>query len=79
MLQQYNVIRQIQPFMELDSHVINDHHYEVRSVYFDSPFKKSFFEKTNGIKTRIKLRIRYYPDFQNGDEELVFIELKKKK
>lgn len=64
--------------MELDPHVVNNHHYEVRSLYFDSPFKKSFFEKTNGIKTRVKLRIRYYPDFQNGDEELVFIELKKK-
>ena len=76
---QYNIIlRQIQPFMKLDQHVINNHHYEVRSVYFDSPFRKSFLEKTNGIKTRIKLRIRYYPDFQNGEEELVFIELKKK-
>ncbi len=78
MIQQNNVIRQIQPFMKLDTHVTNNHHYEVRSVYFDSPFKKSFFEKTNGIKTRIKLRIRFYPDFQNGDDELVFIELKKK-
>lgn len=72
------VIRQIQPFMELDSHVNNNHHYEVRSLYFDSPFKKAFQEKVNGIKTRIKLRIRYYPHIQNGETELVFIELKKK-
>ena len=72
------LIRQIQPFMELDSHVTNNRHYEIRSVYFDSPFKKSFLDKVNGIKIRIKLRIRYYPDFQNGEKELVFIELKKK-
>ena len=64
--------------MELDPYVSNNHHYEVRSIYFDSPFKKAFFDKTNGIKTRVKLRIRYYPDFQNGEKELVFIELKKK-
>jgi len=78
MIQRDVIIRHIQPFMNLDSHVINDSHYEVRSVYFDSPYRKAFLEKTNGIKTRIKLRIRYYPNFQNGDEELVFIELKKK-
>ena len=72
------LIRQIHPFMELDSHVNNNHTYEVRSVYFDSPFKKSFLEKTNGIMVRVKLRIRYYPDYQNGENELVFIELKKK-
>jgi len=77
MLQRDIIIRNLRPFMELDSHVANNHHYEVRSIYFDSPFNKSFFEKTNGIKTRIKLRIRYYPDFQN-DGELVYLELKKK-
>jgi hypothetical protein len=78
MIQSNIIKRQIQPFMEFDPHVRNNHHYEVRSVYFDSPFIKSYFEKTNGIKTRIKLRIRFYPDFQNGDKELVFVELKKK-
>lgn len=72
------IIRHSKPFMELDPYVTNNHHYEVRSIYFDSPFRKAFFDKTNGIKTRVKLRIRYYPDFQNGENELVFIELKKK-
>ena len=64
--------------MELDPFVSNKPYYEVRSIYFDSPFMKAFFEKTNGIKARVKLRIRYYPDFQSGEKELVFIELKKK-
>ena len=78
MIQQDYIIRNIRPFMELDSHVANNSHYEVRSIYFDSPFKKSFFEKTNGIGNRIKLRIRYYPDLQSINGELVYIELKKK-
>lgn len=73
-----NLIQYINPFMELDSHAKNNYDYEVRSLYFDSPFGKSYYEKVDGIKTRVKLRIRYYPDFQNREEELVFIELKRK-
>ena len=74
-----NIINHISPFMELDSHIKEGYNnYEVRSVYFDSPFKKAYFEKINGIKIRVKLRIRYYPDFQTGEKELVFIELKRK-
>ncbi|MFX0071063.1 MAG: VTC domain-containing protein [Candidatus Hermodarchaeota archaeon] len=78
MIQKDQIISHIKPFMQLDSHVQNNHHYEVRSVYFDSPFRKSFLDKRDGIKTRIKLRIRYYPDNQSSQKELVFIELKKK-
>ncbi|MFX1445368.1 MAG: VTC domain-containing protein [Promethearchaeota archaeon] len=78
MIQKNILSRQIHPFMELDPYVNNNHNYEVRSVYFDSPFRKSFFEKINGVGIRVKLRIRYYPDFQNGNQEFVFLELKKK-
>jgi len=74
-----NIINNIKPFMELDPHIKKpNNNYEVRSVYFDSPFKKAYFEKISGIKIRVKLRIRYYPDFQLGEKELVFIELKRK-
>ena len=74
-----NIINHIKPFMELDSHIKEGYNnYEVRSVYFDSPFKRAYFDKINGIKIRVKLRIRYYPDFQTGEKELVFIELKRK-
>ena len=60
-----NIINHIRPFMELDSHIKAGYNiYEVRSVYFDSPFKKAYFEKISGIKIRVKLRIRYSPDFQ---------------
>ena len=64
--------------MKLDPHVKNNYDYEVRSLYFDSHFHHSFFEKKNGIAIRRKLRIRYYPDFTNADEQFGFIEIKKK-
>lgn len=73
-----NVIRHIKPFMELDPYIKNNHNYEVRSLYFDSLFKKAYYEKIDGIKTRIKLRIRYYPNVQNKESKRVFIELKRK-
>ena len=73
-----NILRYMTPFMSLDSHVKNHYNYEVRSVYFDSPFRNSFYEKINGIKVRRKLRLRYYPDFQKDDNELIFIEIKSK-
>jgi len=74
-----NIIKQIGPFMELDPYIKKGFNsYEVRSIYYDSPFVSSYFEKVNGIRNRIKLRFRYYPDFQKDKGELVFIELKKK-
>ena len=74
-----NVISNITPFMELDPHITKGYkNYEVRSIYFDSPLKRAYFEKIYGIKIRVKLRIRYYPNFQVSEKELVFIELKRK-
>lgn len=74
-----NLIDNFRPFMELDPHIKKGYKtYEVRSVYFDSLLKRAYFEKIYGIKVRVKLRIRYYPDFQVGENELVFIELKRK-
>ena len=74
-----NIINHIRPFMELDPHIKKGYNnYEVRSIYFDSPLKRAYFDKISGIKIRVKLRIRYYPDFQVGEKELVFIELKRK-
>lgn len=73
------VIKEITPFMKLDKYIENNYNYEVRTLYFDSPFGKSFFRKKNGVNTRVKFRIRYYPDFfYNRNVEYVFIELKKR-
>ncbi|MFW9940311.1 MAG: VTC domain-containing protein [Candidatus Thorarchaeota archaeon] len=68
----------IRPFMRLDSHVMNNYDYEVRSLYFDSNFHHSFLEKKDGIAIRRKLRIRYYPEFTKSDQKFAFIEIKKK-
>jgi len=73
-----DIIDHIQPFMKLDSYVENNFSYEVRSLYFDSPFRKAFFEKDNGVKLRSKLRIRYYPDYPQDEGDFAFIEIKKK-
>lgn len=64
--------------MRLDPHVLNNYNYEVRSLYFDSNFKHSFLEKKNGIAIRNKLRIRYYPNFNEENQQNVFLEIKKK-
>jgi len=64
--------------MKLDPYVQNNFNYEVRSLYFDSNFRHSLLEKRDGIGIRRKLRIRYYPDYRKGDQEFVFIEIKKK-
>jgi hypothetical protein len=64
--------------MRLDPYVQNNYNYEVRSLYFDSNFRHSLYEKRDGIGIRKKLRIRYYPDFSKDNQEFVFIEIKKK-
>ena len=79
LMERDKIIKEITPFMTLDKHIKNTHSYEVRSLYFDSPFGKSYYKKKNGLNLRTKFRIRYYPDFyQNGEEEYVYIELKRR-
>jgi len=73
-----NFINFIEPFTYLDTHTKNGRDYEIRSLYFESPFGTSLLEKQFGVGIRKKLRIRYYPDFYENDEPLAFIELKKK-
>ncbi|MFW9781046.1 MAG: VTC domain-containing protein [Candidatus Heimdallarchaeota archaeon] len=68
----------IRPFTKLDPNVINNHDYEVRSLYFDSNFRHTFLEKKEGIAIRHKLRLRYYPNFAKRDNKFAFIEIKKK-
>ena len=65
-------------FMEMDSHVENGRDYEIRSLYFDSPTRKAYHEKLNGVSYRRKLRIRYYPNKNNPEPSLVFLEIKRK-
>lgn len=64
--------------MKLDSHVVNNFDYEIRSLYYDSRFRHSLLEKENGLGIRRKLRIRYYPNFNRNNQKFAFIEIKKK-
>lgn len=68
----------VSPFVELDKYVDRSErlHYTVRSVYFDTPSFDFYYEKVEGIKNRKKVRLRGYDD--NGLEDLVFLEIKRK-
>lgn len=59
--------------MSLDSHTV-DHHYEIRSLYFDNLRDKALREKIDGVNCREKFRIRYY----NGDTSFILLEKKSK-
>ncbi|MHA1725936.1 MAG: VTC domain-containing protein [Promethearchaeota archaeon] len=72
-----NIIKYITPLMKLDPH-IKYYNYEVRSLYFDSFFGNFYFDKIDGLKQRVKLRVRFYPDQKKSNDELAFIEIKKK-
>ena len=53
---------EVRHFMSYDGHIhpeLNDSYY-VRSMYFDSPSAVNYYEKTDGIRTRRKFRIRTY-------------------
>jgi hypothetical protein len=69
----------ISPYVELDPYAAEreDHQYTVRSVYFDTSRFDYYFEKIDGYRIRKKIRIRGY-NVPNGDEGLVFLEIKRK-
>lgn len=53
--------------------------YPVSSLYYDSPGRRCYWEKENGLKYRRKLRIRYYPsDEPFSDQTPVFLEVKQR-
>ena len=76
--ERHKLVKYLRGFMKLDSHTQNCLDYEVRSLYFDSPQRKSYYEKTNGVKFRKKLRVRYYPNSNTDEVKRVFIEIKRK-
>ena len=62
-LSQRQLIEQeISHFMKIDRHIDAklDDQYFVRSLYFDTPNSVAFYEKTDGVKSRRKFRIRTY-------------------
>ena len=49
--------------------------YVVRSLYFDNPSADFFYEKTDGLKTRRKYRLRVYGSKKNA-VQIFFLEQK---
>lgn len=55
--------------------------YRVASLYYDSVGLDCYYQKLAGIKTRKKIRIRFYPntnDFSLQPDKMVFMEIKRK-
>lgn len=69
--------RELGFFMELDPYVASQagSKYKVRSLYYDDPSFTSFYEKTDGIRTRSKFRVRTYTTDAN-EECATFLEVK---
>ncbi len=67
---------EIKDFMRIDGHSDPDldNQYLVRSLYFDSPDSRAFYEKTDGIKSRTKFRIRTYSREQDGSAPIYLEE-----
>ena len=64
---------------ELEKIMISDEHntaqgYTVRSLYFDTPFDEDFFEKSDGVEVRRKIRLRIY----DPKNDFAMLELKQK-
>lgn len=54
-----------------------DGQYEVRSLYYDTPDLKAYWEKDSGVKVRKKHRLRVYTDTPS-DKTKIFMEIKRK-
>ncbi len=70
--------KMLRPFTYLDAFADSQpkKEYTVRSIYFDTPDFECYHTKVEGIKNRLKVRLRGY---NTGDEKsTVFLELKKK-
>lgn len=57
-----------------DAHAGENHAYQIRSIYFDTPGDKALRQKIDGVSIREKFRIRFY----NGDLSHIKLEKKSK-
>ncbi len=69
--------KELQYFMGFDPFVEDkpDYKYFVRSLYFDDPYFSAYYDKTDGVHTRSKFRVRTYSEV-SVDEIPKFLELK---
>jgi hypothetical protein len=72
---QYRILRRkLGAVLKLDPHAGPDGRYHIRSLYFDDFRNTSFFEKTAGVHTRKKYRMRIY----NLSDDFIKFERKSK-
>ncbi|HAB54017.1 MAG: hypothetical protein A2315_10510 [Ignavibacteria bacterium RIFOXYB2_FULL_35_12] len=66
------------PYLTHDENAVRNGNtgYTVRSIYFDTPQLRYYFEKIEGMKIRKKIRIRVYDDYT--EEKVAFLEIKRK-
>lgn len=64
----------IAPICAHDQHASADGTYHIRSVYFDDPQNRCFYENENGTDPREKFRIRIY----NSSDKKITLECKRK-
>lgn len=71
------VRRHLQPYVTVDPYAVDspDHSYDITSLYLDSPDLRLFHETRNGLRKRLKLRIRSYSE-QAGAP--AFLEIKRR-
>ncbi|MDO5337990.1 MAG: polyphosphate polymerase domain-containing protein [Eubacteriales bacterium] len=55
----YRLSSYFSKFLIQDEHNGRDG-YTVRSLYFDTPYERDFYEKEDGVETRRKIRLRIY-------------------
>ena len=67
----------ISSYLELDEYGATrpNFSYPVHSLYFDSPFLKTYMDTINGNRNRYKLRARFY---ENAPDKPVFFEIKRR-
>ena len=64
------------PYLEPDVGFSPSNFYTVRSIYYDSPRLKYYWEKVEGFSTRKKVRLRGYNQLKPNN--VVFLEVKRK-
>ena len=65
---------QINHLLAPDTHAKNGDGYTVRSLYFDDPENRCYYENENGTDPREKFRVRIY----NGNANRIMLECKRK-
>jgi SPX domain protein involved in polyphosphate accumulation len=69
----------LRAYLRPDEHGLDNGHYSLASLYYDSPDLRCYWEKEYGIRFRRKLRLRRYENGETLTEETpIFVEVKQR-